>query len=74
MRLLIKYSIKMYKLIVSPYLPSSCRFHPSCSEYALQAFSQYGFFKGLRLTLCRLLRCHPWANSGYDPVPNKENH
>lgn len=64
--------IKMYKILISPYLPSACRFHPSCSEYALQAFKQHGVLKGLWLTSCRLFRCHPFANSGYDPVPNKE--
>ncbi|OGV34543.1 MAG: membrane protein insertion efficiency factor YidD [Legionellales bacterium RIFCSPHIGHO2_12_FULL_35_11] len=74
MRLLIKLLIKTYQLLVSPLLPSSCRFHPSCSEYTLQAIKNHGVFRGLWLSCCRLLRCHPWGNSGYDPVPNKEKH
>jgi uncharacterized protein len=72
MRLLIRYLIKTYQLLISPYIQSSCRFDPSCSKYALQALNQHGVIKGLWLTSCRLLRCNPWANSGYDPVPNKE--
>lgn len=61
--------IKFYKLFISPYLPNACRFTPTCSVYALQAFQKYGPFKGLYLTVRRLLRCHPWGGSGYDPVP-----
>lgn len=61
--------IKFYKVCISPYTPASCRFTPTCSEYALQAFRKWGPFKGLYLTIRRLLRCHPWGGSGYDPVP-----
>ncbi len=61
--------IKGYKLIVSPWLPSACRFTPTCSQYALEAFRKHGVFKGFYLTARRLLRCHPWGGSGYDPVP-----
>jgi hypothetical protein len=60
--------IKAYKYILSPILPPSCRFHPSCSEYALDAFNKYGFIKGLWLTLKRIGRCHPLCDGGYDPV------
>ena len=61
--------IKFYKICISPYTPASCRFTPTCSEYALQAIRKYGPFKGLWLTVKRLLLCHPWGGSGYDPVP-----
>lgn len=61
--------IKFYKVCISPYTPASCRFTPTCSEYALQAFRKHGLFKGMYLTVRRLLRCHPWGGSGYDPVP-----
>ena len=61
--------IKFYRVCISPYKPPTCRFTPTCSEYALQAFRKWGPFKGLYLTVRRLLRCHPWGGSGYDPVP-----
>jgi len=60
--------IKAYKYCISPILPSSCRFYPSCSEYALDAFKKYGFIKGFYLTLKRIGRCHPLCDGGYDPV------
>lgn len=61
--------IKFYRTCISPYKPPTCRFTPTCSEYALQAFRKWGPLKGLYLTVRRLLRCHPWGGSGYDPVP-----
>ena len=60
--------IKAYKLLISPLLPNSCRFYPSCSEYALDALNKYGFVKGLWLTIKRIGRCHPFCDGGYDPV------
>lgn len=72
MLILARFFIKSYKLLISPIIPSACRFHPSCSQYALQALQKHGFISGLWLTFHRLLRCQPWGNSGYDPVPNKE--
>jgi hypothetical protein len=60
--------LRGYKLIVSPLLPPSCRFTPTCSEYAAEAIGKYGFWKGTALGLKRLLRCHPFAAGGYDPV------
>lgn len=60
--------IKAYKYLISPILPSSCRFHPSCSEYALDALKKYGLAKGLWLTVKRIVRCHPLSDGGYDPV------
>jgi len=61
--------IKGYRLIVSPYLPNSCRYNPTCSQYGIDAITKYGFIKGSWLTLKRILRCHPWGGHGYDPVP-----
>ncbi|MGM9760395.1 MAG: membrane protein insertion efficiency factor YidD [Parabacteroides sp.] len=61
--------VYFYKYFISPLTPPSCRFTPTCSEYAVQAVRKYGPFRGGWLTLKRLLRCHPWGGSGYDPVP-----
>ncbi len=61
--------IKFYKRCISPYTPAACRFTPTCSQYALEAFQKYGPFKGLYLSVRRILRCHPLGGSGYDPVP-----
>jgi len=62
--------VKGYRLLLSPWLGSSCRFEPTCSAYSLQALQQHGAAKGSYLTLYRLVRCHPWCNGGYDPVPS----
>jgi hypothetical protein len=61
--------IRFYQVAISPLLGPSCRFTPTCSEYARQAIIKHGPFKGLWLAVRRLLRCHPWGASGYDPVP-----
>ena len=61
--------IWIYQKAISPYTPPSCRFTPTCSEYARQALIKYGPVKGLYLAIRRILRCHPWGGSGYDPVP-----
>jgi putative membrane protein insertion efficiency factor len=61
--------IRAYQLIISPFLPNSCRFVPSCSQYAAEAIKTYGCAKGLGLSLKRLLRCHPFHPGGWDPVP-----
>ena len=62
--------IKFYQLCISPLKPGpTCRFTPTCSQYALEAFRKYGPVKGFLLSLKRILRCHPWGGSGYDPVP-----
>ncbi len=63
--------IKLYQLILSPALGCHCRFIPSCSEYAAEAINEYGIIKGIKLTITRLLRCHPAGGCGYDPVPSK---
>lgn len=61
--------IQFYRNVISPCTPPSCRFTPTCSQYALEAIRKYGPFKGLYLAIRRILRCHPWGGSGYDPVP-----
>lgn len=61
--------IRSYQLLVSPLLPPSCRFHPSCSHYALEALQKHGAMRGLWHALRRIARCHPWHPGGYDPVP-----
>jgi putative membrane protein insertion efficiency factor len=61
--------IKFYQLCLSPLKPPSCRFSPTCSQYALEALRKHGLVKGLWLAVRRLLRCHPWGGHGYDPVP-----
>ncbi|HVI91956.1 MAG TPA: membrane protein insertion efficiency factor YidD [Dongiaceae bacterium] len=61
--------IRIYQMAISPLLPPSCRYHPSCSAYAVEALERHGLIRGVWLTLLRLARCHPWGGSGYDPVP-----
>ncbi|HTY98295.1 MAG TPA: membrane protein insertion efficiency factor YidD [Rhodocyclaceae bacterium] len=61
--------IQAYRYLISPMLGSRCRFHPSCSEYAVEALGRHGLAKGLWLAVRRLGRCHPWHPGGYDPVP-----
>jgi len=61
--------IRFYQLAISPILPSSCRFTPTCSQYGLEAIRKYGPFKGGYLTIRRILRCNPWGGHGHDPVP-----
>lgn len=67
--LLLCVPIIFYQKFISPFTPPSCRFTPTCSEYAKQALRKHGPVKGLILAIRRLLRCHPWGGSGYDPVP-----
>jgi hypothetical protein len=61
--------IVFYQRCISPFTPASCRFTPTCSEYAKQALRKHGPIKGLGLAIWRILRCNPWGGSGYDPVP-----
>ena len=69
-QLLIKL-IKIYKYIISPLIGPSCRYLPTCSEYSIEALKTYGFIKGFSLSLKRVMSCHPWGNSGFDPVKKK---
>lgn len=61
--------IRFYRKRISPQTPPSCRFQPTCSEYAYEAIDTYGILKGGRLATWRILRCNPWGGSGWDPVP-----
>jgi len=61
--------IRFYQLAISPYLPPSCRYTPTCSSYGLEAIRKHGPFKGGWLAVKRIASCHPWGGSGYDPVP-----
>lgn len=61
--------IRFYQVVVSPYIPAACRFHPTCSQYALEALKKHGILKGGLLSFKRMLRCHPWGGKGHDPVP-----
>ena len=63
--------IKVYRYAISPLIGQRCRFHPTCSAYGLEALDRHGFLKGSKLTLLRLLRCHPWHPGGFDPVPEQ---
>ena len=60
--------IKIYKFLISPLLGNSCRYLPTCSEYCIDALKTYGFFKGIFLSIKRILSCHPWGSGGFDPV------
>jgi uncharacterized protein len=62
--------VRLYQLLISPLLLPSCRFLPSCSDYAIEAIERHGALPGLGLALWRLARCNPWGGSGYDPVPD----
>lgn len=61
--------ITLYKKLISPILPPSCRYLPTCSDYGIEAIKKYGALKGGWLTIKRISRCHPWGGHGYDPVP-----
>ncbi|MBM9605151.1 membrane protein insertion efficiency factor YidD [Desulfopila inferna] len=61
--------IKFYRYIISPLLPPSCRFTPTCSCYALEAIERYGLLRGLFFSVRRIARCHPFCSGGYDPLP-----
>jgi len=61
--------VRGYQLAISPLLPPSCRFYPSCSCYAIEALQRHGALKGLWLAVRRIARCHPWNPGGHDPVP-----
>ena len=63
--------IKFYQKCISPLFPAKCKYHPTCSSYALTAFRRFGFIRGFLLAGWRILRCNPWSMGGFDPVPEK---
>lgn len=65
--------IRIYQYAISPLLGRNCRFHPNCSEYAVEALQRHGVLRGFGLALYRIGRCHPWHPGGYDPVPEPRN-
>jgi putative membrane protein insertion efficiency factor len=69
---LVLWLIRAYKLLISPLFRGACRFHPSCSSYMADAIREHGAWRGLRLGVRRLARCHPFGASGYDPVPPRQ--
>ena len=64
--------IRFYQVAISPWLGKNCRYQPTCSQYMLEALKVHGLYKGVFLGIKRILSCHPWGGSGYDPVPYKE--
>ena len=68
MRAVVVLPIRFYQRFISPALPRRCKYHPTCSEYAVQSIRTYGVLRGLVLAAWRLLRCNPWSHGGYDPV------
>lgn len=66
--------VRLYRLTLSPWIGTSCRFQPTCSAYSLEALEKHGAIKGTYLTIYRIIRCNPWGGSGYDPVPPCKHH
>ena len=64
--------IRFYQVAISPYIPASCRYSPTCSHYAIEALEVHGLFKGSWIAIKRISKCHPWGGKGYDPVPEKK--
>jgi putative membrane protein insertion efficiency factor len=65
------FPVKLYQLLISPFFPGSCRHEPTCSNYTIQAIEEWGPIRGIYMGIRRLLKCHPWGTSGYDPVKKK---
>jgi putative membrane protein insertion efficiency factor len=63
--------IRAYQYLISPLFPGNCRYHPTCSRYAIEAISKHGALRGLWLGVSRVARCHPWGGAGLDPVPDQ---
>jgi putative membrane protein insertion efficiency factor len=69
--LVLRLLIRVYQLFIAPMLGPRCRFHPSCSSYTAEAITRHGALAGVWLGMTRILRCHPWSEGGFDPVPEK---
>lgn len=72
MKQLLIFLVRFYQGAISPLWPAACRYSPTCSNYMIEALRTHGPYKGLKMGLKRIGRCHPWGSSGYDPVPPKE--
>lgn len=72
MKVILLWLIRGYRQFISPLFPPSCRFQPTCSQYAIEAIATYGTIKGSWLAIARILRCHPFHPGGYDPVPTED--
>ena len=70
---IIIFPIRVYQICISPILGKNCRFNPTCSNYMIQAVTEWGIFYGIFLGLKRITKCHPWGGSGEDPIPKKKN-
>ncbi len=73
MKFIFIFLIKIYQLIISPFLPGSCRYYPTCSHYFVEALEKRGFFTGTFLGIKRILKCNPFFEGGYDPVPMRQD-
>lgn len=67
----LRFIFRVYRYLISPLFGNVCRFYPSCSVYAEETLIRFGFFKGIRLSVLRLLKCHPWHEGGIDPIPKQ---
>ncbi len=74
MKYFLLFLIRVYQKCISPFFPKCCRYIPTCSQYGIEAIREHGAFRGSILTIKRILRCHPWGGSGYDPVPISSKH
>ena len=70
LRTILKKVVRGYQVLISPWFPAKCRFYPSCSEYTIEALDKHGSAKGSWLSAKRILKCHPFSDGGFDPVPN----
>lgn len=74
LRKIMIFLVKGYNLLLSPFLPPSCRYTPTCSAYMVEAIEKHGAFRGLWMGTRRIMRCHPWHEGGHDPVPDCTKH